>query len=95
MGGNTVVRVGVVVLFFGIAFALKYAYEHTHIPIEARLTAVCIAAESRTAHDRLAPATLQRPGYALALQGGGVGVLLSHRVRRVPSSITCCRPRLR
>ncbi|MGZ3371559.1 MAG: DUF2339 domain-containing protein, partial [Caulobacteraceae bacterium] len=44
MGGNTVVRVGVVVLFFGIAFLLKYAYEHTHVPIELRLTGVCVAA---------------------------------------------------
>ena len=72
MGGNTVVRVGVVVLFFGIAFALKYAYEHTHIPIEARLTAVCIAAIVLLIIGwRL---RLRRPGYALALQGGGVGV---------------------
>jgi uncharacterized membrane protein len=27
-GGNTVVRVGVVILFFGVAFLLKYAHEH-------------------------------------------------------------------
>ena len=73
MGGNTVVRVGVVVLFFGLAFLLKYAYEHTHIPISVRLTGVAISAmvllvigwRSR----------MKRPGYALALQGGGVGVL--------------------
>jgi len=43
-GGNTVVRVGVVVLFFGVAFLLKYAYEHTHVPIELRLTGVAIGA---------------------------------------------------
>ena len=36
-GGNALVRVGVVVLFFGVAFLLKYAYEHSHVPIEARL----------------------------------------------------------
>ena len=38
------VRVGVVVLFFGVAFLLKYAYEHTHIPIAVRLTAVAVGA---------------------------------------------------
>src|SRR5262249_40279966 len=27
MGGNTLVRAGVIVLFFGVAFLLKYAYE--------------------------------------------------------------------
>jgi uncharacterized membrane protein len=73
MGGNTLVRVGVVVLFFGIAFLLKYAYEHTHIPIELRLTAVAIAAVALLVIGwRL---RLKRPDYALALQGGGVGVL--------------------
>ena len=72
-GGNTLVRVGVVVLFFGIAFLLKYAYEHTRIPIELRLTAVAIAAVVLLVIGwRL---RLKRPDYALALQGGGVGVL--------------------
>ena len=72
-GGNTLVRVGVVVLFFGIAFLLKYAYEHTRIPIELRLTGVAIAAIALLAIGwRL---RLKRPGYALALQGGAVGIL--------------------
>jgi len=72
-GGNTLVRVGVVVLFFGIAFLLKYAYEHTRIPIELRLTGVAIAAVVLLVIGwRL---RLKRPDYALALQGGGVGVL--------------------
>ncbi len=72
-GGNTFARVGVVVLFFGIAFLLKYAYEHTRIPIELRLTAVAIAAVVLLFIGwRL---RLKRPDYALALQGGGVGIL--------------------
>jgi len=72
-GGNTVVRVGVVVLFFGVAFLLKYAYEHTHVPIELRLTGVAIGAIVLLAIGW----RLRRkvPGYALALQGGGIGVL--------------------
>src|SRR5262245_31336110 len=36
-GGNTVVRVGVVVLFFGVAFLLKYASERFDLTIETRL----------------------------------------------------------
>ena len=73
LGGNTVVRVGVVVLFFGVAFLLKFAYEHTQIPIEARLIAVAASGIALLLVGwRL---RLSRPGYALALQGGGVGVL--------------------
>jgi uncharacterized membrane protein len=72
-GGNTLVRFGVIVLFFGVAFLLKYAAEHTQIPIEARLSAVALGAivllgigwRLRT----------RRPGYALIMQGGGIGVL--------------------
>jgi uncharacterized membrane protein len=73
LGGNTVVRVGVVVLFFGMAFLLKYAYDHAHLPIEARLIGVAVAALVLLALGwRLRES---RPGYALALQGGGVGAL--------------------
>ena len=73
LGGNTLVRVGVVILFFGVAFLLKYAYEHTHVPIEVRLTGVATGAIVLLFIGwrlRLTPR-----GYALALQGGGVGVL--------------------
>jgi len=72
-GGNLVVRVGVIVLFFGVAFLLKYAAEHTHVPIEARLAGVALGAMVllgvgwRLRH--------RRPGFALALQGGAVGLL--------------------
>ncbi len=72
-GGNTVVRVGVIVLFFGVAFLLRYAYEHVHAPIELRLTGVAAGAIALLAFGwRLRE---RRAGYALALQGGGIGVL--------------------
>jgi len=72
-GGNTVVRVGVVVLFFGVAFLLRYAYEHVHAPIELRLAGVAAGAIVLLALGwRLRE---RRAGYALALQGGGIGVL--------------------
>jgi uncharacterized membrane protein len=73
LGGNTVVRLGIVILFFGVAFLLKYAYEHTQVPLEVRLFGVALgAAGLLTLGWRLREA---RSGYALALQGGGIGVL--------------------
>ncbi len=73
LGGNTVVRVGVVILFFGVAFLLKYAYEHSHVPISVRLTGVAIGAVALLVFGwRLRE---RRAGYALTIQGGGIGVL--------------------
>ncbi|MEO8009271.1 MAG: DUF2339 domain-containing protein, partial [Betaproteobacteria bacterium] len=72
-GGNALVRVGVVVLFFGVAFLFKYAYEHTHVPIEVRLIGVALGAAAMLVIGwRLRQA---KPVYALAMQGGGVGLL--------------------
>lgn len=72
-GGNAVVRVGIVVLFFGVAFLLKYAYERLQVPIELRLTGVALLAVALLVVGwRLRD---KRAGYAQALQGGGVGVL--------------------
>ncbi|HVY79809.1 MAG TPA: DUF2339 domain-containing protein, partial [Steroidobacteraceae bacterium] len=71
--GNTLVRVGVVILFIGVAFLLRYIAEHTHVPIELRLTGVALGAIVllvigwRLRH--------KRPGYALAVQGGAIGIL--------------------
>ncbi len=72
-GGNTLVRAGVVVLFFGVAFLLRYLGEHSRLPIELRLSGVaCGALVLLVVGWRLRS---RRPGYALALQGGAVGVL--------------------
>ena len=72
-GGNTLVRVGVLILFFGVAFLLRYLAEHSHVPIQYRLSTVACGGlvllvlgwKLRT----------RRLGYALAIQGGGVGIL--------------------
>ncbi|HEU0290750.1 MAG TPA: DUF2339 domain-containing protein [Burkholderiales bacterium] len=72
-GGNTLVRVGVIVLFFGVAFLLKYAAERDLVPIELRLVGVALGGIALLIVGwRL---RTKRPGYALVLQGGGVGVL--------------------
>ncbi|MEX3760457.1 DUF2339 domain-containing protein [Paraburkholderia phenoliruptrix] len=72
-GGNTVVRVGIVVLFFGIAFLLKYAADNSLLPIEFRLAGVALAATALLVLGwRIGES---RGAYGLVLQGGGVGAL--------------------
>ncbi len=71
--GNVVVRIGLVVLFFGVAFLLKYAAEHSMLPIELRLSSVALGGIVMLVvgwrlRDR-------RRGYALLIQGGAVGVI--------------------
>jgi uncharacterized membrane protein len=72
-GGNTLVRVGVIVLFFGVAFLLRYMAEHTHLPIEFRLSGVGVASIALLVFGWRLRKT--RAGYALAVQGGAVGIL--------------------
>ena len=72
-GGNTLVRVGIVLLFFGVAFLLKYAAERDLVPIELRLAAVALGGAALLIVGwRLRE---RRKGYAVILQGGGIGVL--------------------
>ncbi len=72
-GGNTLVRAGVIVLFFGVAFLLRYMAEHTHVPIEFRLTGILLGGVALLVFGWRLRTT--RSGYALAVQGGGVGIL--------------------
>lgn len=73
LGGNTVLRVGVVLLFLGLAFLLRYATEGMVIPVEARYAAVAACALGLLG---LGWWLRQRnTQYALMLQGAGVGVL--------------------
>ncbi|CAG9255449.1 Membrane protein-like [Burkholderia cepacia] len=73
LGGNTVVRVGIVVLFFGVAFLLKYAADNNMLPIEFRLAGTALAAAALLATGWRVRA--RRAAYGLVLQGGGVGIL--------------------
>ena len=73
VGGNTIVKAGVAILFVGLAFLAKYAAEHTQVPVEWRLAAIGGAAVVLLGFGwRL---RLSRPGYAQVLQGGAVAVL--------------------
>ena len=72
-GGNTVARVGLLVLFIGVAFLLRYVAEHTRVPIEWRLAGVALAGLALLVFGwRL---RTSKPGYAITLQGGAVGIL--------------------
>ncbi|MCK9293576.1 MAG: DUF2339 domain-containing protein [Desulfobulbaceae bacterium] len=71
--GNIILKIGLIVLFFGVSFLLKYAAQRNFVPIELRLTAVCLGGLAMLAIGwRL---RLQRQFYGLLLQGGGVGIL--------------------
>ena len=66
-------RVGLLVLFIGVAFLLRYVAEHTSVPIEWRLAGVALAGLALLVFGwRL---RISRPGYAITLQGGAVGIL--------------------
>lgn len=72
-GGNVFVRVGVIILFMGVSFLMRYAVHQNVVPIELRLTAVA----------GLAIALLlwgwakrhKHQSFSLVVQGGGIGLL--------------------
>ncbi len=71
--GNVVTKIGVLVLFCGIGFLLKYAARRDLVPIEFRLIGVSIGALALLITGwRL---RTRREIYGLLLQGAGVGVL--------------------
>ena len=71
--GNVVVKIGVIILFFGVGFLIRYAVERQVLPIELRLAGIALGGIVmfifgwRLRHSKRA--------YALVLQGGAVGVL--------------------
>jgi uncharacterized membrane protein len=72
-GGHTLARIGVIVLFFGVAFLLKYAADQGWLPIELRLTGAALGSLTLLVIGwRLRQ---RRRVYGLILQGGGVGIV--------------------
>jgi uncharacterized membrane protein len=73
LGGNTVARVGLLVLFVGVAFLLRYVAERTAVPIELRLAGVALGGVVFLVLGwRMRE---RRPGFAVTLQGGAIGIL--------------------
>jgi len=72
-GGNTVVRVGILILLIGVVLLLRWAAEHAILPIELRLVVAALLAIALIIvgfRQRL-----ERSGFSRALQGGGVAGL--------------------
>ena len=71
--GNPIVRIGMVVMFFGLSFLVKYASNQGLLPIELRMAAVAAIATTLIV---LGWKTRERAGgYGLVLQGGGIAAL--------------------
>ena len=72
-GGNTIAKVGVLILVVGLGLLAKYATEHSHLSPEVRLAGIGVVAIALLGVGwRL---RLSRPGYGQVLQGGAVAVL--------------------
>ena len=73
MQGNPLAKLGIILLFLGLSFLLRYTVEHSLFPLELRLAAtalfamVLLAVGWRLRH--------RQRIYALILQGGATGVL--------------------
>lgn len=71
--GNPIVRIGMVVMLFGLSFLVKYASSQGMLPIELRLAAVGTIAIALIVIGWKTRA--KEGGYGLVLQGGGIGAL--------------------
>ncbi|MTD28410.1 DUF2339 domain-containing protein [Erwinia sorbitola] len=73
MKGNPLAKLGVLLMFFGLAYLLKYTVERDMLPIELRLAGAALASLVMLALGwRL---RIRQQLYALILQGGAVGAL--------------------
>ena len=72
-GGNTVVRVGLLVLLVGLTLLAKFAAENALFPIEARLAFGAIVGLGLVVFGYRQRIT--RPGFGMSLQGGGIAAL--------------------
>ncbi|GGY70831.1 membrane protein [Cellvibrio zantedeschiae] len=71
--GNPIVNIGMVIMFFGVSFLVKYASSQGLFPIELRLTGVILGAIALLVFGWK---TRERVGgYGLVLQGGGIAVI--------------------
>ncbi|MEO8723748.1 MAG: DUF2339 domain-containing protein, partial [Sphingobium sp.] len=73
LGGNTIVRAGLAILFLGLVFLVRFVAIAGMFPIEARLALVA-AAGVALLYVGLRK-RVERPPFALSLQGAGIAVL--------------------
>lgn len=73
LGGNTIVRVGLVILFVGLTFLARLVANAGLFPIEARLATIGTIGAGLLAFGFRK--RIERPGFGLSLQGAGVAVM--------------------
>src|SRR3989338_4254624 len=73
--GNILAKVGVIILFFGIASGLKLAVDMGLFPISVRLTLGAFAAIALSVFGYHSAQHPEHRMFGLAMQGGGLGVL--------------------
>lgn len=72
-GGNSLVRLGALVLFLGLAFLLRYAAERVTVPVEMRYAGVASVGLALLALGWVL--RRKRADYAQVLQGAGIAVI--------------------
>ncbi|HNN55905.1 MAG TPA: DUF2339 domain-containing protein [Novosphingobium sp.] len=73
LGGNTIVRVGLVILFVGLVFLARLVAQAGLFPIEARLATIALAGAGLLGFGF--SRRIKKPDFALHLQGAGVAVM--------------------
>jgi uncharacterized membrane protein len=73
-GGNLVAKAGLLILFFGVSFLLKYAAARVSVPIELRLAGITLADIGLLLWGWRIRTT--RPAVALPVQGTALGILM-------------------
>lgn len=73
VGGNVLLKTGVVILFFGLAFLLRLAAEHIEVSVKARYVMVALAGLGATVAGWWLRS--KRREYGLVLQGFGIAVM--------------------
>ena len=72
-GENLLVKVGVLILFFGVSFLVKYVAQHALLPLELRLAGAALGGcVLLTIGWRVRE---KRSVHAQVIQGGGIGIL--------------------
>lgn len=73
LSGNPIAKIGILILFIGVAFLLNYVATHVRLPIEYRLSGVFLTGIIMVvAGWRMSP---RRKDFSNILQGGGVGLM--------------------
>lgn len=72
-GENLLVKLGVMILIFGVSFLVKYAAQHGLFPIELRLASTALGGVALLTVGWRVRGT--RPVYGQVIQGGGIAIL--------------------